>query len=152
MKESEKLRIAFEWIIRNKENIELVFGETAYSDKLDELIMRRYKEMNRELDVGDGATINYHTDRHACTVIHRTKKKIVVQRDKATLREDFKPDFDIGSFGANCLNNNEQKWEYKTDPNGEKYIGYWSEKKGCFIVDKCLTVSVGRHEFYDYNF
>ena len=146
MKESKRLKAKLKYLKEKKFEVGNFFEEMA---KLEKAIS---KEECRELDVGDGATINYYTDRHACTVIRRTKKTIVLQRDKATLCKDYKPEFIPGGFGVHCLNNSEQKWEYEADPNGLKYIGYWSEKKGCFVVDKCLTVSVGRHEFYDYNF
>ena len=110
------------------------------------------KEKNRELAEGDGATINFYTDRHACTVIRKTKKMIVLQRDTATLKEDFKPDFDVGGFSAHCENNDKQEYTYERNPDGQTYRAFWSEKKGCYVADGCLKVSVGRHEFYDYNF
>lgn len=73
-------------------------------------------EINRELDVGDGATICLYSDRHACTVIAKTAKTITLRRDKAMLDPNFK----LGRYTT----------------GGDQSIG----------------VSVGRHEFYDYNF
>ena len=111
-------------------------------------------EINRELDVGDGATLCLYSDRHACTVIKKTAKTITVQRDKATLDPTFKPEWIVGGFAAHCTNQNEQKWNYERDPNGEITKCYWSEKLGRYTTggDQSIKVSPGRHEFYDYNF
>lgn len=111
-------------------------------------------EINRELDVGDGATICLYSDRHACTVIAKTKKTITLQQDKATLDPNFKPEFIVGGFAAHCTNQNDQKYTYERDPNGEIFKCYWSERLGRYTTggDQSIGVSVGRHEFYDYNF
>jgi hypothetical protein len=108
-------------------------------------------EKRRELDVGDGCTYHLYSDSHACTVIKRTPKTITIQRDKAILSPDFKPEWIPGGFAAHCTNQYEQEYTYERDPNGEIIKAYWSEKRGGFVyLDK--IVSLGRHEFYDYNF
>ena len=99
--------------------------------------------INRELDVGDGVTMCLYSDKHACTVIAKT-----------ALDPNFKPEFIVGGFAAHCTNQNEQKWTYERDPNGEITKCYWSEKLGRYTTggDQSVRISPGRHEFYDYNF
>lgn len=112
------------------------------------------REKNREIEVGDGVTYHLWSDAYACTVISRTPKRMVIQRDKATLNPNFKPEFVIGGFSAHCLNQEEQSYTYERDPAGEKFTCNWSEKHGCWRsgVDASFRISRGRHEFYDYNF
>ena len=104
------------------------------------------------LQVGDGATIYYWTDAHACTVIKRTAKTLTLRQDKATLKESFKPEFIVGGFCAHCVNQSEQEYDYEPDPDGRIFTAYWSEAKKGFYVERTLRVGPGRHEFYDYNF
>lgn len=108
-------------------------------------------EQRREVEVGDGVTVCFYTDREAYTVIKRTKRTITIQRDKATLSTDFKPVFEIGGFCAYCTNNNDQKYTYERDENGSIITCRWSEKNGCFMHGHCRIIN-GRREFYDYNF
>lgn len=111
-----------------------------------------YDYVRDTVTVGDGMTVCLWSDRHACTVVARSRNKLVLQQDKATLSEDFKPDFIIGGFAAHCTNQDEQEYTYAPDPHGRIYTAYWSPKRHRFYADKVLTVIVGRHEFYDYNF
>ena len=112
------------------------------------------KERNRELDVGDGCTYRLWSDAYACTVIKKTAKTITIQRDKATLSPDFKPEWIVGGFSAICTNSDEQEYTYERNPNGEIYVCRWSEKEGRYRhgSDGSIKISVGRHEHYDYNF
>lgn len=102
--------------------------------------------------VGDGVTINLWSDRHAATVIKVTEKTVTVRRDKATLNPDFKPEFIPGGFAAHCTNQEEQSYTYEPDENGEVKKFYWSDKYQMYGQPGNLTLSKGRHEFYDYNF
>lgn len=113
-----------------------------------------HTEMNREVEVGDGVTMYLYSDAYACTVIAKTAKTITVQRDKATLDPNFKPEFVPGGFAAHCTNQDEQSYTYERDPNGEITKCYCSEKKGRFTTggDQSIKIGLGRHEFYDYNF
>ena len=104
-----------------------------------------------DVKVGDGATVTYWTDRHACTIIKRTAKTLTLQQDKAILSENFKPVFVPGGFMGTVINQNEQSYTYEPDPSGRIYKAHWSEKHGGFYSDG-LRVIKGRHEFYDYNF
>jgi hypothetical protein len=112
------------------------------------------KEQYKEMDVGDGATVCLFSDKHAATIIKRTKTTITVQYDKAIRDPNFKPEFIPGGFSAHCTNQREQSYTYEPDPEGriEKY--YWSEVRGRWQGggDGSIVLIPGRHEFYDYNF
>lgn len=112
------------------------------------------KERNREVQVGDGVTECLWSDRHAGTVISRTQTKLVMQYDKATLKASFKPEFIEGGFCGHCVNSDEQDYTYERDENGRTAVFHWSEKYGrwCRGEDQSIKLTLGRHEFYDYNF
>ena len=99
------------------------------------------------IKVGDGVTVCGWSDRHAYTVIARTAKTLTIQRDRATLVPDFKPEFD----GFYCVNSGDQDYVYERNPEGAVEKAYWSNRMEEFTVDGCL-VKEGRREFYDYNF
>lgn len=101
---------------------------------------------------GDGVTVHYWTDAHACTVIGRTKNKLVLQQDRAILDPNFKPDFSPGGFAGTVINQDEQSYTYERNPEGRIYEAYWSHSRKGWYADKSLHVTFGRHEFYDYNF
>lgn len=117
-----------------------------------EMMDKYYEYFRDHAQVGDGATVCFYTDRHACTIIKRTAKTLTLRQCEATLKPDFKPEFVIGGFSAVCLNQNKQDYDYEENPHGSIYIARWSEKKKRFVADKSLRVIEGRHEFYDYNF
>lgn len=73
-------------------------------------------------------------------------------RDKATLNPDFKPEFIPGGFAAHCTNQSEQSYTYEPDEKGEVTTFHWSDKFQRYGQPGNLTLSKGRHEFYDYNF
>lgn len=107
---------------------------------------------NLNVKVGDGITIDLYSDSHAYTVIKRTAKTITLQRDKATLDPNFKPEIIVGGFAGHCTNQNEQSYSYKADPNGSIIKLSWSEKMGGWKTPYNKIARLGRHEFYDYNF
>jgi hypothetical protein len=92
--------------------------------------------------VGDGATIQYHSDRHAGTVIQVTQngRRIVVQEDKAT-RTD-----------SNGMSES-QTYTFEPDPQGSTHIATL-RKDGTYRLSGGKTlVNVGvRSQFYDYFF
>lgn len=102
--------------------------------------------------VGDGVTVNLWSDRHAATVIKVTKSTVTVRRDKATLNPDFKPEWIPGGFAGHCTNQDEQTYTYEPDEKGTQYTFRWSRKYQRYGQPGDLTLSKGRHEFYDYNF
>ena len=119
---------------------------------LHEKFLKESRDLLENGKIGDGVTACYYTDRHAYTIIGRTAKTLRIQRDKATLSKDFKPEFIIGGFAAHCTNNNSQRYDYAKDPDGVIKTAYWSEVNGCFRIDGSTPLSIGRHEFYDYNY
>lgn len=106
------------------------------------------------LQVGDGCTAKYYTDRSAYTVIERIGSTVTVQRDKAIRLTT--PLFVPGGFAGHCTNQHEIKYRYERNPNGAMQI-FTRRKNGKWIARyqhmKGGTELVpGRHEFYDYNF
>jgi len=102
--------------------------------------------------VGEGATINFYTDREAGTIVKVTKRTITIRRDKAIRDPNFKPEFIPGGFAAHCINQDEQSYTYEPNENGKLTTIWWSNKYNRYGTPGNLTVSKGRHEFYDYNF
>lgn len=102
-------------------------------------IMAPYREaLYQGLEVGDGVTINLWSDCHAGTIIKRTRCKLWIQRDTAVRVDN------------NGISEN-QEYEFYPNPNGTIYEAYWSRKhKAFFLFDN--SISVGRHEYYDYSF
>ena len=101
-----------------------------------------------EVKVGDGATMLYYSDRHACTIIEIADNGsyIKVQKDKATR---------IDNNGmSEC-----QDYEFERDPKGAVYTFkrtrkdksvYTGNGKYC---DWDVKLSFGaRIEYYDYSF
>lgn len=119
----------------------------------DELKYSQAYENQLNLKVGDGVTCHMWSDAHAFTVIKRTAKTITIQQDEAILSNDFKPEIIPHGFVGTCINMYDQKYTYERNPNGATYTCRWSDKLGGFknpLGNGC--VSIGRHEFYDYNF
>lgn len=105
-----------------------------------------------EVNLSTGETVNIWSDRYAATVIKVTKSSVTARRDKATLNPDFKPEWIPGGFAAHCTNQDEQTYTYQPDENGMEYTFRWSRKYQRYGQPGNLTLSKGRHEFYDYNF
>lgn len=98
--------------------------------------------MWEDVKVGDGVTVNYWTDAHACTVIARTAKSLTLRRDKAILDPSFKPEFIAGGFFGTVINQNEQSYTYEPDENGMVMKAYYSKAKKGFYCDKTLRVTL----------
>ena len=149
-------RMVFENPTRTAENHDALwnkfwkeYGEAKHYEEKD-LEWELHKELNREIEVGDGVTEKLWSDAHACTVIARTAKTLTIQRDKATLDPSFKPEW----MGTYCTNSDDQSWTYERNPNGEIIKCRWSEKYGRWQTgsDGSIKIYRGRHEHYDYNF
>lgn len=134
--------------------------EKAFCDKdgfldcrhdMNEIMEKWNAYCHEHVTVGDGMTVNWYTDREAYTVIKRTAKTLVLQRDKATLSPDWKPHFIPGGFCGTVINQNEQEYIYEPDPDGRIIRAFWSEKDKRYKWQG-LYLSYGRNEFYDYNF
>ena len=108
-----------------------------------------------EFKVGDGATLYLYSDRHACTVVEATAKRVTVQRDKATLVNRDELTFSPGGFAGHV--SGKQKYEYERDNEGYRRE-FSLRKSGRWVAkgepDKrgSTTLGFGRHEYYDYNF
>lgn len=118
---------------------------------------RLEKELNgaiaNNVQVGDGITLRVYSDCHAFTIIARTEKTLTIQQDKATLKNNWKPEFVHGGFTAHCTNQNEQEYDYEKDEKGQILKIRWSDKKSYWNAPRGFAgISLGRHEFYDYNF
>lgn len=127
---------------------------SEYVDRIKGLESDFCKELNREIEVGDGVTMYLWSDAQACTVIARTAKTLTIQRDKAIRDPNFKPEWVPGGFSAICTNSDEQEWSYERNPQGEIIRCRWSEKNGRWQTgsDGSIRIGRGRHEHYDYNF
>lgn len=145
------------WVATRTKDGQLVFNNTEYRTLVS--IQRKIEVLENELTVaerfevkvGDGVTYRLYSDAQACTVIKRTAKSITIQEDEATLDPNFKPEIIAGGFVGHCVNQNEQTYTYKANPNGRKITARWSEKYGAFMY--CgKAIFNGRHQFYDYNF
>ena len=123
------------------------------ADRYDyNLLTEKYAQYFKEnAKVGDGVTLCYWSDREAYSIIKRTANTITIQRDKAILSPDFKPDFIPGGFFGTVVNQHEQSYTYEPDPNGSIKVAHWSNKNNGFYWEG-LHVVPGRREFYDYNF
>lgn len=95
-------------------------------------------------EVGSGATLCFWTDRSACTVIHVSEKRIVVQTDKAT-RTD-----------SNGMSDT-QTYAYEADPKGAIHV-FTKRKNGKFYeqgsaMGEGTKLSLGaRRAYHDYSF
>lgn len=132
---------------RRNEILDKHLGWQEREKEIDALM----SEAHRDIAVGDGVTLRYYSDAEAYTVIKRTASTITVQRDKATLDPNFKPEWDVGGFAGHCTNQNEQTYSYERNENGAIKTLRYSKKHGRFMfLEKAILL--GRHEFYDYNF
>jgi len=111
--------------------------------------------------VGDGATYRMYSDAKAGTIIEVSKsgKQVVMQKDKATLDPNFKPDIVPGGFSGHCVNQNDQTYTYEADPEGStikftvrKWRGRYVWTVAGTTPDGRMQLGEGRNEFYDYNF
>lgn len=155
----------FKYVMQNgmvKQELEFVDFEEKENKEVPEYVYHYADEFIREradimltpnrINVGDGVTVNLWSDRYAATVIKKTAKSVTVRRDKATLDPNFKPEWIAGGFAGHCVNQDEQSYTYEPNENGELYTFRWSDKYGHYGQPNDLTLSKGRHEFYDYNF
>jgi hypothetical protein len=134
----------------------------ARCSSIANMVRRQLEEKIRRFDgmyltpanakVGEGATVNLWSDRHAGTIVKITKSTITVRRDKATLNPDFKPEFIPGGFSVHCTNSDEQTYTYEPDEKGALTTIYWSKKYNRYGTPGNVSASRGRHEHYDYNF
>ena len=110
--------------------------------------------------VGEGVTKNMYSDRQAYTIIEvkRNGRQIIMQRDKATRTNREDDVFSPGGFVGHTSTPNGQQWAYERDTEGTIVKANWSAKWNRFFVGgapasgRGTSVTMGRHEHYDYNF
>jgi len=121
-----------------KQRLEKAHRITCDGNAIDKMMKPYRAQLYQGIEVGDGVTLNLYSDSHAATVVRRTDKSLFVKRDTA-----------IRTDGLGMSDVQEYRYERDNDAPEERCI--WSEKRGCFMW--CgKTVSVGRHEYYDYTF
>jgi hypothetical protein len=99
--------------------------------------------------VGDGATLHFHTDAHAYTVIRVTARTITIQRDTATADPTWVRDFTPGGFMGHTANDRDRKYTYAADADGATRTVRLTRRGW---TSSGQSVTHGRHEFYDSNF
>lgn len=127
-------------------NLDVLYDE----ERRNKLALK--KEFWQGIQLGDGVTLSLWSDAEAFTVIGKTPCTITVQRDKATLKPGWKPEWEEGGFCGHCTNQSEQEYDYERNPNGQKVTLRWSDKYGCYVNKGWRSCEYGRHEFYDYNY
>ena len=80
-----------------------------------------------------------------------SNKTIEVRAMDAELDPSWKPEFVQGGFVGHCVNNNEQRWIFKSNPKGQvlrvrKGKNGWKSAYGRHSLDQAP------HKKYDYNF
>lgn len=89
-------------------------------------------------EIGMGATVLFHTDRKAATVIAFTKCTVTVQFDKATRTDN------------NGMSDS-QEYTYERDLAGNK-LTFWKNARGCYGKPG-IGLDLGhRSEYYDFSF
>ena len=78
-------------------------------------------------------------------------KTIVIKKMIAEKDENWKPEVIPGGFAGHCVNQNEQKWSYKSAPEAIE-IKARLGKKGWKSAYGKHVLSVEPRKFYDYNF
>ncbi len=108
-----------------------------------------------ELGVGDGVTLCMYSDRMAMTIVEKSDRKLVAQRDNAELDPAYKPEFVAGGFAGHCVNQHEQKWICTPNPDAYRET-FTLRKNGKWIRKgeslKASYLVAGRQPFHDYNF
>ena len=144
-----------------------VYGSTAtqqerfsFFDQVRDIkteVRRLYNPMD-DVVVGDGATQHGYSDSRAGTVIARTAKSVTIQFDNVKLLNKEQLEFHIGGFSAHCSNQQVQEYSYTRNLEGgtakfsRRKDGTWRSVGQTHTTNRYNDVSVGRNEFYDYNF
>jgi hypothetical protein len=81
--------------------------------------------------------------------VNKTGKTLTLRAMDTKIDKSWKPEFIEGGFSGHCVNNNEQKWTFTSNPKNATFQVRLSKKgygKGDFYVGP-----EPRHK-YDYNF
>lgn len=128
-------------------------GKEPAWDAHDEMD-RIYNEWYLSMEVGDHIRIKRYTDVEPATIIKKTATTITVRHDKATRKEDWKPEWIVGGFSAICLNNEDQQdaWIIEEDPDGYTEVFRYRKSWGLYMNKSNNKIFPGWKKFYDYNF
>jgi hypothetical protein len=121
-------------------------------------ILKEFKMKYEDgFNVSEGVHVSWWSDIHSYTIIKRTPKSIIIQRDDVVLLNGADSGeidtlkFNNGGFCANVTGT--QRYEITpNDKNGTtkatlRKNGEWKLSHGNYS-----TVKLGRYEYYDYNF
>jgi hypothetical protein len=78
-------------------------------------------------------------------------KTVEIRSMKATLAEDWKPEFVVGGFAGQAVNQNTQRWNIESDDNGRVYRIRLT-KSGWKMGSVKFRMADAPRKFYDYNF
>lgn len=122
--------------------------------------MATQTEQVTKFEVGDGATVRGWSDQRAGTIVEAAEKRVVWQRDKATLLNgvdsgaDDALQFAAGGFSGHT--SGVQRYEYERDTDGITRVftlrknGKWVQQGADYKTG--ATLVAGRSEHYDFNF
>lgn len=130
------------------------FDEMAWAKEQTEKARALYNPID-DAKVGDGITLHGYSDAEAHTIIKRTATTITLQRDDAEHVNKKDLAFHVGGFSAHCSNQNGQEWVYtQNTENGTTTIRRRADGqyKTAGQNSGAKRASLGRHEFYDFNF
>ena len=114
-------------------------GRDTCDGNLIEERMRPFREaLYQGLEIGDGVTVHLWSDAHAGTIIRRTGSTLWIRRDRA-IRTD-------SNGMSDC-----QEYRYEPNEAGTIYTARWSKKYSRFLFGG-KSITIGRHEYYDYTF
>lgn len=130
----------------HKKNVELV-------DKRYE-IRQEIQKLEKVPEVGKYANLHGWTDVYPYEIVRVVSDKTLeIRLMKAELDPNWKPEIIVGGFAGHCVNNQEQKWIYESNPEAEvirirkkKDRDEWTNNGNRYVV------SSKPQRFYDYNF
>jgi len=83
----------------------------------------------------------------------KTPRKVIIRRMDSVLDNNFKPEIIPGGFVGHCVNSDEQKWNYSSDPYATPFAirlnkkGEWKD-----VYGNKYGMSDKPYRKYDYNF
>lgn len=106
------------------------------------------------VQIGDHLTRCGYSDRESFTVIKKTRRTVLVQRDAQEIDHDkWTPDIVLGGFVGHCTNQSSQVWTVSPDPAG--FTATWRAGRDGILKTPGATrpdVIAGSHPFHDFNF
>lgn len=133
--------------IQSKEDIRRVV-------RLNRPTKKKIAELKKEARnipvVGMGCNLHYHSDVQPYEVIRAISRKTIEVRSCIAERDpSWKPDFIPGGFSGHVVNQYEQKWSIKSDPEGD-VVRLRLNKNGSW--GKRYWLAEAPRKFHDFNF